>query len=205
MSRAGRGYSSAPRGSSCGRPQGPGPEHIAAWKGSKAQIIAKIEALPPLVAPRPTPEPTPAAAVEFLAEMGFVSARADTLARRGVRLCERAAPRASRPKESRSRISFGRLRLSPSSVVGPLPWQMAGDIRGALPRPTYFDESVVGFDPRWTRHSLLRLAERIPAKRPISGGDGPGASVRSPRPPRSFRKLSGRGRRSSFLGPSSRP
>jgi cell division septation protein DedD len=33
------------------------PEHLTAWKGSKAALIAKIEALPPL-----TPEPTPPAA-----------------------------------------------------------------------------------------------------------------------------------------------
>jgi hypothetical protein len=37
-------------------------EHLTAWKGSKAQLIAKIEALPPFVASEP--EPTPAAAAE---------------------------------------------------------------------------------------------------------------------------------------------
>jgi hypothetical protein len=39
-------------------------EHMTAWKGSKAQLIAKIEALPPVAEPDPTPEPTPAAGGE---------------------------------------------------------------------------------------------------------------------------------------------
>ena len=38
-------------------------EHMPSWKGSKAALIAKIEALPPLAAPEPPaaaePEPTP--------------------------------------------------------------------------------------------------------------------------------------------------
>jgi hypothetical protein len=37
-------------------------EHLTAWKGSKAQLIAKIDRLPPVAAPEP--EPTPAAAAE---------------------------------------------------------------------------------------------------------------------------------------------
>ena len=32
-------------------------QFIAAWKGSKVALIAKIEALPPLAAPEPTPTP----------------------------------------------------------------------------------------------------------------------------------------------------
>jgi hypothetical protein len=39
---------------------------LTAWKGSKAALIAKIEALPPLVAPEP--DPTPAAKPEPTAE-----------------------------------------------------------------------------------------------------------------------------------------
>jgi hypothetical protein len=37
-------------------------QFLTAWKGSKAQLIAKIEALPPVAAPEP--DPTPAAAGE---------------------------------------------------------------------------------------------------------------------------------------------
>jgi hypothetical protein len=49
-------------------------EHMAAWKGSKAHLIAKIEALPPLDTQPPTPEPPAAAEPASFSVPGYAAA-----------------------------------------------------------------------------------------------------------------------------------